>query len=236
MYQVIIKQTIHTKAIIFGMGLLFILIQIGFHSTYLQYFPTFEKFTWLHHIHGALMASWIILLMVQPVLIHKGKLKAHRFIGKLSYIIAPLMIVSMCLILRLSYHKLVLNSSIEDEMSNQAPIIMQLFSFTVLYGLAIFYRKHTFYHMRFMIGTALLMIIPIVGRIFFEYFAAEFWYDLYLSVGMAAILLMYDIQKKVDWKPYAIVTVILMSILMVYHARYSEAWAAFGRFVVDNFY
>ena len=111
------------------------------------------------------MASWIILLMVQPVLIHKGKLKAHRFIGKLSYIIAPLMIVSMCLILRLSYHKLVLNSSIEDEMSNQAPIIMQLFSFTVLYGLAFFYRKHTFYHIRFMIGTALLMIIPIVGRI-----------------------------------------------------------------------
>ncbi len=53
---------------------------------------------------------------------------------------------------------------------------------------------------------------------------------------MAAILLMYDIQKKVDWKPYAIVTVILMSILIVYHGRYSKAWAAFGRFVVDNFY
>ncbi len=236
MHQAKTTQRILNKAIIIGMGLLFILLQIGFHPTYFQYFPQFETFTWLHHIHGALISAWIILLVVQPVLMHKGLCKAHRFIGKLSYIIAPLMIVSMCLILRLSYHKLVLNSSPKDEMSNQAPIIMQLFSFTVLYGLAIFYRMHTFYHMRFMIGTALLMIIPTVSRIFFEYFAAEFWYDLYLSVGLAAVLLIYDIRKKADWKPYAIVTAILMSILMVYHARYSQAWATFGRFVVDTFY
>jgi hypothetical protein len=229
-------QPILNKAIIVGMGLLFILLQIGFHPTYLQYFPEFEKFTWLHHIHGALMASWIMLLVVQPVLIHKGLYKAHRFIGKLSYIIGPLMIVSMCLILKFTYHKHVLNSSLQVVMSNQSPIIMQLFSFTVLYCLAIFYRKHTFYHMRFMIGTALLMIIPIVGRIFFEYFAAEFWYDLYLSVGIALILLTYDILKKEDWKPYAIVTLILLSILIVYHARYSETWEVFGRFVVDTFY
>jgi len=236
MHQAKTTQRILNKAIIVGMGLLFILLQIGFHPTYFQYFPEFEKFTWLHHIHGALMASWIILLVGQPVLIHKGLFKAHRFIGKLSYIIGPLMIVSMFLILRLSYHKLVLTSTPEVEMSNQAPMIMQLFSFTVLYALGIFYRKHTFYHMRFMIGTALLMIIPIIGRIFYQYFAAEFWYDLYLSVGLSAILLIYDIQKKADWKPYAIVTAILFSILMVYHARYSQAWASFGRFVVDTFY
>ena len=46
---------------------------------YLQYFPEFEKFTWLHHIHGALMASWIMLLVVQPVLIYKGLCRADFF-------------------------------------------------------------------------------------------------------------------------------------------------------------
>ena len=163
-------QSINTKAIIVGMLLLFIALQIGFHPTYIKHFPAFKPFTWLHHVHGALMASWIILLVVQPILIHTGKNKAHRFMGKLSYLIAPLMIVSMYLILRFTYHKHVIDVSPEAEISNQAPIIMQLFGFTVLYSLGVIYRKHTFYHLRFMIGTAILMIIPIVGRIFFEYF------------------------------------------------------------------
>jgi hypothetical protein len=227
---------INTKVIIIGMVLLFIVLQIGFHPTYIQYFPAFKKFTWLHHVHGALMASWIILLVVQPVLIHKGRYVAHRVIGKLSYITAPLMIVSMFLVLRLTYHNHVLTSSPEQEMSNQAPIIMQLFSFIILYALAIFYRKQTFYHMRFMIGTALLMIIPTVGRIFFEYFAAEVWYDLYLSVGLSVILLINDIRKKQDGKPYAIVTGVLLSILLIYHARFSAGWQLFGRFWADLFY
>jgi hypothetical protein len=227
---------INTKVIIIGMVLLFIVLQIGFHPTYIQYFPAFKKFTWLHHVHGALMASWVILLVVQPVLIHKGRYAAHRAIGKLSYITAPLMIVSMFLVLRLTYHNHVLTSSPEQEMSNQAPIIMQLISFIILYALAIFYRKQTYYHMRFMIGTALLMIIPTVGRIFFEYFAAEVWYDLYLSVGLSFILLINDIRKKQDGKPYAIVTGVLLSILLVYHARYSDAWQAVGQFIVNTFY
>jgi hypothetical protein len=228
--------SINTKAIIVGMVLLFIALQIGFHPTYIQYFPAFKKFTWLHHVHGALMASWVILLVVQPVLIHKGRYAAHRFIGKLSYITAPLMIVSMFLVLRLTYHNHVLTSSVEQVMSNQAPIIMQLISFIILYTLAIFYRKQTYYHMRFMIGTALLMIIPVMGRIFFEYFAAEVWYDLYLSVGLSAILWIKDMRKGQNGKPYAIVTGVLLSVLLVYHARYSDAWQVVGKFIVNRFY
>lgn len=87
--------------------------------------------------------------MVQPALIHYRKIAAHRFVGKLSYVTAPLMIVSMFLVLRFTYHKHVLEFSMEAEMSNQAPIIMQLLAFTILYALGIVYRKYTFYHMRF---------------------------------------------------------------------------------------
>ncbi|MEI6266083.1 MAG: hypothetical protein WCP74_13365 [Sphingobacteriia bacterium] len=229
-------SSINTKSIIAGMVLLFIALQLGFHPTYIQYFPAFEKFTWLHHVHGALMASWIILLVVQPIFILKGKLKSHRFLGKLSYIIAPLMILSMFLVLRFTFHKHVLDVAEKVELSNQAPIIMQLIGFTILYTLAIFYRKQTYYHMRFMIGTAVLMMIPIVGRIFFEYFGATVWYDLYLTVGLSIILLMNDIRNKQNWKPYAIVTGVLMSILFVYLIRNTDAWYFVGRFWANNFY
>ncbi len=178
------------------MVLLFITLQIGFHPTYFMYFPDFKKFTWLHHIHGALMASWIILLVVQPILIHKKHYATHRFLGKLSYFTAPMMIVSMFLILRFTYHKYISSSSIEVQIANQASIIMQLFSFTVLYALAIIYRKNTFYHQRFMIGTALLMLTPTLGRVFYEYFEAEIMYEMYISIGIAALLCLYDFRKK----------------------------------------
>ena len=230
------NQPIYTKTIIFGMLLLFITLQIGFHPTYFKYFPEFKKFTWLHHIHGALMASWIILLVVQPILIHKMHYATHRFLGKLSYFIAPMMIVSMFLILQFTYHKYISGSSIAIQMANQASLIMQLFSFTVLYALAIIYRKHTFYHQRFMIGTALLMLTPTLGRVFYAYFEAEIMYEMYISIGIAALLCLYDFHKKMDWKPYAIVTLVLCFFVFVYHSRYSVAWQVFGRFVVNTFY
>jgi hypothetical protein len=75
---------INTRQVIFFMVLVFIIVQIGFHATYIRHFPEFNNFGWLHHIHGALMASWVMLLVMQPVLIHKGRYAAHRFFGKLS--------------------------------------------------------------------------------------------------------------------------------------------------------
>ncbi len=40
----------------------------------------------------------------------------------------------------------------------------------------------------------------------------------------------------VDWKLYAKVKVVLIIFVSVYHARYSDVWHAFGRFVVNTFY
>ncbi|MBP6174614.1 MAG: hypothetical protein KA458_13790, partial [Saprospiraceae bacterium] len=61
-----ITQT-NIKLIITGMILMFIIVHIGFHATYLKHFPEFTKFNWIHHIHGALMGAWVLLLVVQPV-------------------------------------------------------------------------------------------------------------------------------------------------------------------------
>lgn len=103
MQQEKINQTDSTKAIIFGMTLLFIALQIGFHPTYMQYFPEFKEFNWVHHTHGALMVSWMVMLVIQPFLILKRKYQIHRQIGKISFIIAPLMVIFMYLVMRIGY-------------------------------------------------------------------------------------------------------------------------------------
>lgn len=235
------NQTINTKAIIFLMVLVFVTVQVGFHATYIRYFPDFKQFNWLHHIHGALMASWVILLVVQPILIHKRKFVTHRFIGKLTYLIAPLLIISILFAAKFNYTSSIAEYSFVEVFSGQSITWMALFNFVLFYSLAIFYKKDTAKHLRFMIGTALVMIGPSLDRIIFSYFpiSPEFdmsYIQLYFKVGLAAILLLNDIIKKKEWKPYLIVFLAFLFSAFVYHARYSEAWLAFGRFVVNTFY
>jgi hypothetical protein len=103
------------------------------------------------------MASWVMLLVLQPVLIHKGRYAAHRFFGKLSYVIAPLIIISMFLIAKLHYHKWVAKLTHEGVFAIQSITWMQLLLFVVFYTMAVYQRKNTAAHMRFMIGTAILM-------------------------------------------------------------------------------
>ena len=123
----------NTKATIVAMGLLFILLQIGFHPTYLQYFPKFEQFNWLHHTHGAIMVSWMVMLVLQPYLIHKRKYSVHRLIGKISYITAPLMLISMFLVTRLNYLTTVGKLDFKDVAHIQALNFIEPLSFFIFY-------------------------------------------------------------------------------------------------------
>ena len=235
------ESTINTRNIIIAMVMVFLIVQIGFHATYIQYFPAFKEFTWLHHIHGALMASWVILLVLQPVLIHTRKFAAHRFVGKLSYVIAPLMVISILVIARVSYHKWVGEYGSTEVFSWQSVTWMQFFMFVLFYSLAIFYKKDTFRHMRFMIGTAIIMVGPSLSRILNEYLDSSPEVDfelipLYVKTGLAAALLASDVIKKKDWMPYSIVLLAFLVADLVYYARYSEAWQSFGRFVVKVLY
>jgi hypothetical protein len=59
---------------------------------------------------------------------------------------------------------------------------------------------------------------------------------LYFKTGLAAALLAIDVIKKKDWMPYTIMLFSFLFADLVYHARYSEVWQSFGRFVVQWLY
>lgn len=232
---------INSKAIIFGMILMFIVVHIGFGATYIKHFPVFQEYNWLHHIHGALMGSWVMLLLVQPILVHRKKFATHRFLGKLSYAVAPCMIVSMILIARHNYATGVLEKSSAEVMAIQSITWMQILMFVLFYSLAVYFRKSTDKHMRFMIGTAIIMLGPPMSRIIFSYFPDVpatyiFLIPLYVKTGLAAALFVNDVVKKKNWMPYCIVFSAFLLSDVIYYARYSEAWQAFGKFVVNVFY
>lgn len=232
-------KDITNKAIFIAMGFLFVLLQIAFHPTYLQYFPQFQGFTWIHHIHGALMVSWMIMLVIQPYLIYNGSYKIHRLIGKISYVTAPLILVSMFLATKQNYLTTVGRIPFRDVAHIQALNFITPLIFSLFYLLAIIHKRDVFKHTRYMIGTSFILLTGIVSRILQNSLGTsniepfDFFIPLYLGVIISILLLVNDYLRKKNTVPYAIVTVALLFNVIIFHARYTELWQSAVRFTGD---
>jgi uncharacterized membrane protein len=110
------------------------------------------------HFHGLMMIVWIALLIVQPILIRKKKLKIHRLLGKVSYFVGPLVLISMLLITH-HYRRLITTPA--------GPTFSNINVWLICYILAIVYRHKISIHARAMIGTAIALLDPIFMRFMF---------------------------------------------------------------------
>lgn len=241
MKQVNSSYELSARVFFIVMAFLFILLQIAFHPTYLKYFPQFAEFTWTHHIHGALMVSWVMMLLVQPYLIHKGQYKTHRLIGKISYVSAPLVIISMFLITKLSYLNTVGEMPMAEVAALQALNFVSPINFLVFYSLAILYRKDIFRHQRYMIGTAFTISAAIFSRLLYFIFGDSIGFNAffiaeYFGAILLLLLLINDLRNKVNPRPYLIIAIGLFINLFVIHARNTESWQSIVRLVGDNLF
>jgi len=230
-----------TKVFFIAMVILFILLQVAFHPSYLHYFPEFHEFSWIHHVHGALMVSWVLMLIIQPYLILKKNYKTHRLIGKISYFTAPLVIISMILITKLNYLKMVGVMPFKDVAAWQSLNIITPFNFLLFYSLAIIHKKEIFKHMRYMIGTVFTIFGAISSRLLIIIFGPSiafnaFFISEYIGISIIVLLLLNDLRKKVNPIPYTIIAAGLCINVMSIHARYTDAWQSVVRFIGDSFF
>ena len=230
-----------TKAFFIAMVILFILMQVAFHPSYLQFFPKFYEFSWTHHIHGALMVSWMLILIIQPYLIIKKKYKTHRFIGKISYFTAPLVFISMILITKLNYLKMVDVMPFKDAAAWQSLNFITPLNFLLFYSLAIIYKKDVFTHKRYMIGTVFTIFGAISSRLLIIIFGASinfnaFFISEYFGLSIIVLLLLNDLRNKANPIPYAIIAAGLCINIISIHARYTEAWQSVVQFISDRFF
>jgi hypothetical protein len=70
---------------------------LGFYKRYLSQFPEFQETTTYIHIHAAIASIWLFMLIIQPFLIRNRKYKQHRIVGRISYFVFPLLILSFIL-------------------------------------------------------------------------------------------------------------------------------------------
>jgi len=211
-----------------GISLFFVLVMAvitwGFYKTYIIFFPSFTGFNNVQHFHGAMMVTWMLFLIVQPLLIRSGKITIHRTIGKLSYVIAPLLIVSIFLASRMVYHRPEPILPHEERIAGIALSIPFMFAFAILYSLAIINRKNTYQHMRYMIAGALVLLGPTVGRmgpILFGWSGLLTQNIQYAIIyGILVGLLIYDGKKVKNNRPYVLAAIFFMLHQLVFYIMF----------------
>ncbi len=112
------------------------------------------------HFHFLMVAGWVSLLVIQPILIRQKKAVMHRRLGKVSYFLMPLVIVSVFLMFH-SRHKP--NEPFLDFAFFN--LIKDVIVLAVMYGIAVRYRHKAEVHARAMIATAVPFIEPALVRL-----------------------------------------------------------------------
>ncbi len=190
------------------------LIFAGFYKSYFQPFPNFgENINGYVHLHAFIASVWVLILIVQPFLIFNKKNSLHRTVGKLSYIVFPLLILSFIP----QIIKIIRTENIANlffPFGDGALLI-------AFYSLAIYNRQIRSKHMRYMIASALVLLGPTVGRIgpnllgWSELFTQNVQYGIIYSILIS--LIFYDMKNKRKFQPYLVAISGFVIHQIVYH-------------------
>jgi hypothetical protein len=130
------------------------------------------------HVHAALMASWLVLLLVQTSLMETGRRSVHQKLGVVSFVLAPLMFVAM-LVLTFAPYYIFLSAGPQPATGTPPPLdlvargtVFSLFVqgraallFAVFYVWAVVARRNApETHKRMMIMATLVLIDAALGR------------------------------------------------------------------------
>lgn len=210
---------------------------IGFHKTYTIFFPSFKGFHWQQHFHGIMLMSWFAMLIIQPFLIRYGKNNIHRSLGKLGYILAPLVCYSIFMVTKMVYYREIATRPENSVLAQLSLDIPTIFIFGLFFSLAMINRHKPEVHMRYMIGTSLLMIGPGLGRALVIFGGVPFPVAVpivyFVSEAIAALLLLNDLIKKVNIKPLLTILIVLIINHIAWIFQDSVAWQKFAKWFVS---
>lgn len=189
---------------------LFVLSILGFWPSYFS--PTAAKATFGQHFHAVAMLIWVAMLIVQPWLIRTRRRNVHRWIGRVSLLLAPVLVISALI-------------AIEDNLARlpqpYPPIglsffwlgLASAFYFAMLYTLAIIKRKDMQLHARYMASTGLVFIVPGLGRLLTRLGEAtglaflNFQVALWAPLLAGAVMIFHDSRKGRIRLPWVLATV-----------------------------
>jgi hypothetical protein len=201
------------------------LVLIGFWPSYFsKIFKGTADFTLYFHFHASLVSIWILMLIIQPILIRQKKFSLHKLIGSVSYIVFPLVLLSIIL----------LSHSRHDGFNEGWDIglwvtFKDLLILCVAYVIAIRYRHDIDLHARGMIATGLVCIEPAAARIPFH---PQYGYYVVLAIVytvLGTLIYVERNQKKGRWVFPLILGLYLFVHATILFGWHYSWWQTFGK-------
>jgi hypothetical protein len=211
---------------------LFALVLLGFWPSYFaKFFNGTANFNFYFHFHATMVTLWIALLITQPLLIRKKKLALHRLIGKLSYVVFPLMFISVILLAH-SRHNI-------DQPDLDIRLFVPFKDLIILgtvYFIAIRYRHNINLHARGMVATGIVFIEPALAR-FVMRSIAPFPNGYFITIAIIYLILVSLMiaerhQKKGRWIfPLVLILYLLVHSVVIFNIHIG-IWEAFCKWFI----
>ena len=201
----------------------------GFWIPYFSEIPHFDQsITPAVHIHAVLLFGFLALLIVQPLAIRYKAFSTHRFLGKLTNVFLPFIIVFSFGMVWKEYHEHLADGMAAHLARNAEFLsVAQLLLFATLYGVALaaIWRRDVATHMRCMICIVLILLPAGLARTLGYWFHVRQSWSQTVCLTLIDILLLgliaFDRRRRLKAHPYA-------SVLLVY--LFIEAiWLSLGR-------
>jgi hypothetical protein len=201
---------------------------LGFWPTYFsKFFNGTADFKFYFHFHVAVITLWVASLITQPILIRRKQLKWHRLIGKFSYILIPLIFISVILVAHSRHSASEKNLDIQFFVPFKDLVIL-----VTAYSIAIINRHNIDLHARGMIVCGLVFIEPALSR-FIDYAIAPFPTAYFLTISVVFSLLIALIflernQKRGRWIfPMTLGLYIIMHAIILFEVHIAP-WVTFS--------
>jgi hypothetical protein len=205
----------------------------------------FEQPTLLHHAHGIVLALWLVLLVVQAQLIRTQRRPLHRQLGKLSYVLAPAVVVVTTAFVhqRMAPALAAFPDLPAPLLHSLALMLLSLAAFAIFYGLAMANRRDSQTHARWMVCTVFPMFTPVTDRLIAAHMQSLIGMlpriegnPVLPVVGFAAADLILLALSWWDWRVNRRRDVfpVALAVLLAYHVgtltlHRVPAWNAFGK-------
>ena len=229
------------KIIIGGIAFIIAITFLGFFESYFARFPGFDNIAMVTHIHVIAFILWMAILIGQPFLIKQNKLISHRQIGKFTFILTPVLFVT---ILLMAYHQLsfyVLGQSNEFIRNNMLGGLISGTTFIVCYIIAMINVKNLRWHVAFIIGSSLVLLIPGLGRFVDNMVDGSFGLLSMIIVPYLVLIFILSYEKvklkrNIINSPYALIFVIqVIGMVLFLTISPSESWGSFVKQLAEKY-
>ena len=208
--------------------LLPVVIAAGFWVPYLSQAPHFPvRITPTVHVHALLLFAWMALLVLQPLLIRIHQMDWHRLLGRLTYVLVPLVVAFAIAVIVKDYRDEIASgmavaaAGASEYLASGGVVLIVLF-----YGLAMLRirQRNVGAHLRYVVCSAIVLLPAGLSRML------GFGFDIPQVTGQivsfAAIdlvllgLIAFDHRHGLPHRPFALA--------LVAYALFEGGWAVLG--------